>query len=391
MARRSSKKRTSTKKSFPKRKAVVLRTQDLRTHESDRVLVAVLRAMLSLLLLGIVFLAGAIVMMVVLISILGMLYLKQVSSHAMRPPAEIVTTILSIPKTPLVLTEGRKNILILGTDALANRNAESALTDSIVVLSIQTQTGIIKTFSFPRDLYIASHSAKINSLYEKGKALSPREPEAVIKKTIEDIAGISIHNVLVMDIATVGQIIDALGGLDVEIENTFVDYRFPRTDVDVRIERDPDKLYEVVAFSRGRERMSGDRALRFMRSRHSLDPMEGSDNGRVKRQQRVMAALLTKLKDPMLARNPEQLGKLTKIYLNSFNKALPLPELGRLAYEMMTRHLAPALVSYQFSIDTGENSVFTNPPTHSSGAWVYLPLDPTYAQIKQTVAQWLAQ
>lgn len=335
------------------------------------------------------FLGGVLTLGIVLFLVF-VFYLRVVAYHGNVSMSQLVTTMIASQSVELTQTNGQKNILILGTDQLGNRDSSVVLTDTILVMSIGLDDGTITSFSFPRDLYIASHSAKINSLLEKGKTLSPTKPTQVIQQTIEDSSGLPIHHVVVLDISTVGKLIDAFGGLDVTIDRSFIDYQFPRSDVDVRVEKDPAKLYEMVAFSKGVEHMNGERALKFIRSRKSLDPIEGSDDGRVLRQQKVISALLSKLKDPMLPRNPEQLGKLLALFNTHIESQLPLPQVMGLARTFGEKRMFPSFRSFQFSVSLGsEPADFYHPNTHPSGAWVYLPVDPTYSSLKQKVQTWI--
>jgi hypothetical protein len=79
--------------------------------------------------------------------------------------------------------------------------------------------------------------------------------------------------------------------VDVNVETAFTDYQYPRND-------DPaiDAGYMTVHFDAGMQHMTGDRALIFARSRHSLE--DGTDFGRSKRQQKLLAAIKDKALSP---------------------------------------------------------------------------------------------
>lgn len=338
-----------------------------------------------------VFFLGGVMTLLLATVVAGLLYAKIVGDHAGMRMGQLLSIVRQADEESIVQTDGRKNILILGIDALETRDRDSILTDTIMVASIDIHDGVISTFSFPRDLYITSHSAKINALYhkavEEGKA-----GDTYIRPTVEALSGIPIHTVIVLDIATVAEIIDAFGGLDIEIERSFVDYRYPNPTVDVRTERDPNKLYDVLSFTKGVEHMNGDRALRFIRSRHSPDPIEGTDDARVRRQQKVIAALLSKLKDPTIVRNPEQIGKLIGVYNEHFNASLPLTETVAMARVMIKNHKTPEFKAFQFAVQAnGNTGQIYHPERHASGAWVYLPVDPSYQQLRDTVHTWLSE
>ncbi len=330
-----------------------------------------------------VFLLGFLCALTVICVVVGIMYARSISKTSDIPVTRLFSIALQ-SRTSRPLTQmPRQTFVILGTDALVNRDEQSKLTDTIMVISASADQGKIDTFSIPRDLWIASQSTKINGLYAKDASL-PQD-------MIQGMTGVQIQGKIVIDIATVAHLIDALGGLDVTVERSFVDYKFPRSDVDVRTEHDFNKLYETVAFTKGVEHMSGDRALRYIRSRHSLDPVEGSDDARVKRQQQVMLALIAKLKDPLLVRNPEQIGKLLHMYTTEIDSTVSLEDMSAIGWKFVKRKQFPVFVAHQFTIkEVDAKGMFTHPDRFPGGAWVYLPVDPTYAQMKSVVSTWLA-
>lgn len=341
---------------------------------------------------GFVFALGAVLMLMIVIVFGTILYARVVSSYSGANLRETTKTIVDSRFHAPVQTDGRKNILVLGTDVLGNRDSDTIRTDTLMVASISVDSGKITLISLPRDLWIASQSAKINSIYQQdlqAKSLPTGQAGSQLSAIVGDITSLTIHHTVVIDIATVAKIVDAFGGIDINVERSFVDYQFPRSDVDVRVVRDPKKLYEVVAFTSGIEHMSGDRVLKYIRSRHSNDPIEGSDDARVKRQQLVIATLLSKVKDPTLVRQPEVLGKLYKIYRDEFEKALSMEEIGSVAWQLMIHHRSPEIQSYQLPIEgVSEHPVLTHPERFPGGAWVYVPIKSDWSDVHAVISTW---
>ncbi len=365
--------------------------QNQKPQTLDKVLHFSLIFVWNLIKYGVVFLCGAIVTLILLILVVSVLYVRAITTAAGVPPQVLFETAVESKNFSITQSDGRKNILILGIDSLENRNTTSLLTDTVMVASVGITKGDVKLVSVPRDLWIASESAKINSLLEKGvREKRPENGQEIIRNALFDLTGLPIHHLVTIDIATVGKIVDALGGLDIDIEKTFIDYQFPRADVDVTKERDPKKLYEVIAFTKGKEHMSGDRVLRFVRSRHSPDPFEGSDDGRVRRQQKVIAALLQDLQNPTIARNPETIGKLIGLYDTHFENQLPKKEVAAIGWELFKTQQKPHISSYQLPIQGATSSaVLYHPERFPGGAWVYLPIDASYSQIRELVRSWI--
>lgn len=370
------KKEVKTQKKRKQYKSVPLRIE--KPTGSDKALYFILIPIFKFLSYVLVFFLGAFATLCIMSAVGALLYIRIVSTHSGIPTRDLIQLAQGARKSSRGI-EPRTNFLILGTDSLENRDTESKLTDTIMIISVEPNTGKLTTFSLPRDLWVASQSAKINSLYAKQET----SKQSLVTPIVGDMTGLTIDRVVVMDIITVGKLIDAFGGLEVEVERSFVDHKFPRSDVDVKVVRDPALLYETIAFSKGMEHMSGDRALRYIRSRHSLDPIEGSDDARVKRQQRVITALLAKMKDPMIVRNPEQIGRILQIYRSDIESSLPLREAVTLGWQFVENRQFPVLESRQFA------GAFQHPARFPGGAWVYLPVDPTYTQIREQVSQWM--
>lgn len=177
---------------------------------------------------------------------------------------------------------GRINILLLGT--AGKNNPGRNLTDTIIIMSINTETRKIAMLSLPRDLYVnipdTSYYTKINSVYQYGinrdKGVGP------IKKTVEDITNLKIHYFLVMDFEGFKKIIDDIRGINVYVEKDIYDPRYPG----------PNYSYETFEIKKGLHKMNGEIALKYVRERHS--DSEG-DFGRAKRQQQVIQSVKNKV------------------------------------------------------------------------------------------------
>jgi len=319
-------------------------------------------------------------------------YARSVATHAGVSIRELVSIAKSGWTYTPVETDGRKQILLLGLDKLSNRDSDTILTDTIMVISLNTKTGHITTFSFPRDLFLQAYDVKINALYSLGQTKNPVHPEQLIQGQVEQMTGLPIHHVVIVELDEIGKMIDALGGIDVTIDHSFTDQLFPREDVDVRVEKDPRKLYKTVSFTQGTEHMNGQRALEFIRSRHSSDPTEGTDDARVRRQQQVLQELIKKLEYPSIVKHPDYIGLLLKMYREDFQQYLPLQDSIAVGKQLLKEKVKPQLVSHQFSIKELDptGGVFYHPDvTKRNPAWVYLPVDPSWKQIKSLVQEWI--
>lgn len=219
----------------------------------------------------------------------------------LRPYYIFVTQTLKIsPLKTLFSINGIKsynnhvNILFLGI-AGADRDGPN-LSDSIVVVSYDLKTNHLITISIPRDVWSESLKDKINSAYAYGEAKKKGAGFILAKAEVEAIISQPIHYAAAIDFDQFEKLINFLGGVDVNVENSFVDKEFPITGKENDLcDSDPDFKcrYQTISFTKGLTHMDGKTALNFVRSRHAKG-LEGSDFAREKRQQKVFEAVKNK-------------------------------------------------------------------------------------------------
>lgn len=290
-----------------------------------------------------------------------------------------------------------KNILLLGADEVSGRpegkDASNVLTDSLLVFSVNLKSGKILQYSLPRDLWIDAYKTKINALYHYGFAKNPDDPTKFVGQVVQEITGVPMHNIVVLKLSTVAEIINVLGGLDIEVKRPFTDAMFPRSGVDVTVVRDPKVLYETVQFAQGTEHMSGERALIYLRSRHSVDEVEGTDEGRIARQKQVIQALMSALMKKDLVTNPTKLGMLYAIYAREFEKSFSVEDgaasLRILLESMSTQNQSQvSLTQRTISIqEKGNKGVLYHPTNLKAygGQWVYAPVKADFSAVQKEI------
>jgi LCP family protein required for cell wall assembly len=311
---------------------------------------------------------------------------------------ELRDQVRSAWNNPVEQQDGRVTFLILGTDELAGRpvNADDGniLTDSIMLASFDIKQLRLTQISFPRDLWIDRYKTRINALYFYGHDKDPQKPTAFPKQVVEEITGVSIQHVVVLNLETVAKVIDALGGIDVQIDRSFTDEQFPRAGVDVTTVHDPKFLYETVSFTQGVERMNGARALVFIRSRHSKDLIEGSDEARIQRQQKVIQAMMARVMSPGIVKDPAKLGALYRLYSTTFSSAIPFNQVVAIGHALVQQGLESkeGLSTLQIKKATlsirenGHDGVLIHPdPRKYAGQWLYIPVDPSWLGVQKEI------
>ena len=279
---------------------------------------------------------------------------------------------------PPVSDDGKINFLLLGTDSLITRGDVPPLTDSIILLSFDLNSGNIRQLPLPRDLWLTEYKTKINALLAYGYERNPTNPSEFPTTVISELVGAPIHHTLIISLDSLEQLIDVLGGVEVTVEEAFTDDQFPRPDVDIKTVTDPQLLYQTVSFAAGLQVMSGERALQFIRSRHSAGN-QGSDDARSIRQQQVFKAILTKISNlKYWWRNPAQLGRFYRWYLDTYQANLPISEIIRIGGQIIQNKHIPKLSATQLSIQAGQTQgvlVHPYPSRIYQNQWVYLISD----------------
>ncbi len=216
--------------------------------------------------------------------------------------------------------DDRINFLLLGIGGAGHEGPN--LTDTILLASLRPSDGKVAVMSIPRDLGADIPGLgfrKINEAYAYG--ILNKETEGglnLVKQTVENITGLVIPYVAVVDFEGFRQFIDSVGGIDVTVLNSFVDNNYPTKNFGIK----------TIAFTAGLQHLDGERALEFARSRHGCCN-EGSDFARSKRQKLILEALENndKVNDYMSPRKILNLYDLFKQYVAT---TLTIPELARL-------------------------------------------------------------
>lgn len=198
--------------------------------------------------------------------------------------------------------EDRINLLLLGMSGLGHDGP--FLTDTIIIASIKPSTGQIAMISIPRDLEveIPGHGwRKINNASAFGEAKKQNSGAEFATKIIEDIFDINIHYYARVDFTAFKEIIDEVGGITVNVENSFTDHMYPTDNYE----------YQTIKFYKGIQTMNGETSLQFSRSRHGNNG-EGSDFARARRQQKIIFALKEKLLSFETLANPIKINNILK-------------------------------------------------------------------------------
>jgi LCP family protein required for cell wall assembly len=226
-------------------------------------------------------------------------------------------------------SRGRVNFLLLGGDAGYDRYGRR--TDTMMVLSLNTRTGRSALFGLPRNLIDVPlpPSARtelelfpeiLNALWqyaEGNQTLYPgaKSPGATaLKETIGYLLGLRIDYYALVDLRGFAEVIDALGGVTVNVQARVYD-----PGVSSPFEGEPRIRVDLEP---GRHRMDGRLALAYVRTRWAT-----SDYDRMKRQRCVIAALVEEASVPKLLRGFPRIASTIKKYVQTDLPLRALPDL----------------------------------------------------------------
>ena len=173
-----------------------------------------------------------------------------------------------------------KHYLLLGQDGYDSKITEDARTDTIVVVSLDKKYNRVIMTSILRDSQIENLKGNLT----KANLLFKNYGLDGMSRCIENALGIEIEGAVLVNFEHVKPVIDALGGVDIEItEDELIRIR------KILLGKDPNMPTHY-----GMVHMTGRIALAYMRDRSS--GMTG-DFGRTERQRKVVSQLFNKCRD----------------------------------------------------------------------------------------------
>lgn len=281
------------------------------------------------------------------------------------------------------------NIAILGIGG--GKHDGPLLTDTMILANININQNKVHMFSIPRDLWIPSSEEKINAVY----ALAQKEDRGLdaAQRVLEQVSGQKIDYIVVLDFEGFITLVDYLGGIEVNVERSFIDNEYPISGEEEnacgKSEEELEALatassqleafpcrYKTISFEKGATVMDGKTALEYVRSRHGNNG-EGSDFARSKRQELVVTALKEKAFSLGVILNPVKLIGVYNILKENINTNIDIEKIDdfiKLANKLQDGEIKSHV------IDQGDEirkryGLLVNPPISEeySYKWVLAP------------------
>ena len=274
-------------------------------------------------------------------------------------PGKVASPMELVPDWPADRPVG---ILLLGTDQ--RPDDPFAKTDTMIVVRIDPESNSVVVVGVPRDICIDrcdTEPYRINSvLFYEG-------PES-LRQRVGNMFGIAIDYHVTMNFAGFVRLVDFFGGVDVDVPRDIADYSYPNA---------ADDGFDPFILSAGRQRLDGEVALKYVRTRWE-DP-EG-DFGRIHRQQAFLIAVKNQILSPkLILQAPALIGQVQ----DTFETNLPLSDLPSLA-KLVLGISAEAIVAV--NIDYTNSRVY--PVDAENGAKILMPnISRIQAFVLQTIGQ----
>ena len=176
--------------------------------------------------------------------------------------------------------QSRYTVIIGGLDSRPDQTGEPVRTDSLMLVSIDPSRDGIGVLSIPRDLWVRipqqENHDRINRAYFIGESRVTGYGPRLLQQTVAWNLGMRVHNYVLVDFQAVVDIVDHIGGIEITIDYSINDERFP----------DMNYGYDPFHLPAGTHLLDGRDTLRFARTRHG-----NNDVRRAERQQMVLYAL----------------------------------------------------------------------------------------------------
>jgi LCP family protein required for cell wall assembly len=308
---------------------------------------------------------------------------KKIDGLFIKNNLDLLSDFILAPEDKIKSFDDKINILILGKSGEGHIAPD--LTDTIILSSISLKNSSIRIISLPRDIWIPEIRAKLNSAYYWGKE---RDGNGIIlsQELVEKITGEKLSYTVVFDFSSFTKIVDVLGGIEVDVENSFTDEKYPIYGKENDLcdgDRTYKCRYETISFEKGKQNMNGEIALKFVRSRNA-EGDEGTDIAREKRQQKIIFAVKSALLDPKNFLNPKKIWGIWKILKISVETNIDESSGVVVARKIFDsrKDIGSSVIPEDYLINPAISSKYDN-------QYVFIPKDNSWNEIKSWIKDFL--
>lgn len=319
-------------------------------------------------------------------------------SKIFKGPSFVYSVVVNKNNINLKNTNGTINILLLGLGGKGHDGAN--LTDTILLVSANPAKNFVVLTSIPRDIWLPSLKQKINAAYSIGEEKKTGGGLILAKDAVFETLGVNVDYVVSVDFTGFEKAIDLLGGISIYIDKDFVDNKYPKKGhendtcgIDISTmsaEMLSDEMFpcrfETLKFKQGLIKMTGEEALKYVRSRHA-EGSEGTDFARSQRQQKVIIAMKDKFfSSQTLLSSTKLVGLLNlyKDYIRTNIKEDEYDDFLKLFFKLKKAKYETFVLD-EGNSDEGREGLLVNPPLSKYGAWVLEPRSGNWKEIQEKI------
>ena len=253
-------------------------------------------------------------------------------------------------------------MLVMGVDSEKDGlTANQAFNgDTLIMITFNPNTLTATMFSIPRDMYVPI--ACNNNRYNKINSSAAYGSSCVIR-TVEQLTGVKIDYYLKMNFKGVVNLVNALGGVEVDVEEP--DFAYPGHSKNEVCEQDSNRAFgkNLVCVPVGKQTLNGEQALAYSRCRHLYAI---SDIARNQHQQDIIEAMARKIKG---IRSLEDFKKILEAISNNLETNMTTEQI-----------LSLYQVGKDMLLASGDNNQFAIVKTHLAyyNLPVYIPGSDSY-------------
>lgn len=254
-----------------------------------------------------------------------------------------------IPSGQIYSNESVINILLLGTDEYSKEFSDNARSDSMLLLSIDKEKKTAKLVSLERGMGVPILEGSYKGQYDWLTHCFRYGGADLVMQEVRECFRVDVNHFVRVNFYAVSEIVDLLGGIDVNLTQAEADY--------INSHGDPlGRGDEVQAVTAGENHINGVTALSYARCR-SID----SDWQRVKRQQTVIQACVNRLKNADMATLNRLLDQILPMVRTNFTQweitqlMMLAPDFLGVQFERMT---LPASGTYGSMVGMGGRSMY---------------------------------
>ena len=221
------------------------------------------------------------------------------------------------------------SVLLVGVDKRAENEAEGVRSDTLILVRVDPLAGWATMLSIPRDSVVQlpnGNFGKVNSAYAYGfynaeKLYGSGTSKdagggAAAAQTIERFLNVKVDYTAQVDFQGFERLVDSVNGIVIDVKATLVDPEFPTENHGV----------ERIYIAPGIQQMNGRMALIYARSRHS-----SNDFDRSKRQQQVLKAVLSAVRNRGIMSNVSLLPQWVGVLEQNVRTTLPIGNISTMS------------------------------------------------------------